>query len=175
MHITNSQCSYPWVCFATISSHELEKETILLIVVVAQSFSRVWLFATPWAAACQVSLSSPLFRASANSYPSNHLILCHPFSSCLQSFPASRSFLMSLFFVSGDQSFGGLASSSVLPMNIQNQFPLGLTCWSSLQSKGLSKAFSNTTVKIINSLGLSLLYGPTLTSIHDYWRNHSFD
>ena len=119
-------------------------ETILLIVVVAQSFSRVWLFATPWAAACQVSLSSPLFRASANSYPSNHLILCHPFSSCLQSFPASRSFLMSLFFVSGDQSFGGLASSSVLPMNIQDWFLLGWTGWNSLQSKGFSRVFSNT-------------------------------
>ena len=70
-----------------------------------------------------------------------------PFSSCLQSFPASGSFQMSQLFASGDQSIGVSASASVLPMNIQDSFPLGLTGWISLQSKGLSRVFSNTTVQ----------------------------
>ena len=68
------------------------------------------------------------------------------FSSCLQSFPASGSFLMSQFFASGGQSVGVSASASVLPMNIQDWFPLGWTGWICLQSKGLSRVFSNTTV-----------------------------
>ena len=70
-----------------------------------------------------------------------------PFSSCLQSFPASGFFQMSQFFASGSQSIGVLASTSVLPMNIQDWFPLGWTGWISLQSKGLSRVFSNTTVQ----------------------------
>ena len=70
-----------------------------------------------------------------------------PFSSCLQSFPASGSFQMSLFFPSGGQSIGVSASSLVLPMNIQDWFPLGWTGWISLLSKGLSRVFSNTTVQ----------------------------
>ena len=74
-----------------------------------------------------------------------------PFSSCLQSFPASGSFPMSQFFVSGDQSIGALASASVLPMNIQDWFPLGWTGWISLQSKGLSRVFSNTTVQFFGA------------------------
>ena len=78
--------------------------------------------------------------------PSNHLILCHPFSSCLQSFPASGYFPMSQCFTSGGQSIGVSASASVLPMNIQDRFPSGWTGLISLQSKGLSRVFSNTTV-----------------------------
>ena len=70
-----------------------------------------------------------------------------PFSSCLQYFPASRSFLMSQFFASGGPSIGVSASESVLPMNIQDWPPLGWTGWISLQSKGLSRVFSNTTVQ----------------------------
>ena len=108
---------------------------------------------------------------------------CHPaisfsfvlFSSCLQSFPASRSFLMSQFITSSGQSIGTSASASVLPMNIQDWFLLGWTGLISLQSTGLSRVFSNTIVQSINSLELSLLYGPTVTCIHDYWKNHSFD
>ena len=107
---------------------------------------------------------------------------CHPtisssvisFSSCLQPFPASGSFQMSQFFTSGGQSIGMSASTSVLPMNIQDWFPLGWTGWISLQSKGLWRVFSNTTVQKHNS-ALSFLYGPSLTSIHDYCKNHSFD
>jgi len=79
--------------------------------------------------------------------PSNHLILCHPFSSDLQSFPASGSFQMSQFFASGGQSIGASASPSVLPMNIPDGFPLGLTDLIFLQSKGLSRVFSNPTVQ----------------------------
>ena len=70
-----------------------------------------------------------------------------PFSSRLQSFPTSGSFLMSQFFASGSQTIGVSASASVLPMNIQDWFPLGWTGWISLQSKGLSRVFSNTTVQ----------------------------
>ena len=85
-----------------------------------------------------------------------------------QSFPRSQ------FFASGGQSIGVSASVSVFPINIQDRFPLG---WSSLilQSKGLSRVFSNTQFKSISSSVFSFLYGPTLTSIHDYWKNHSFD
>ena len=96
---------------------------------------------------------SPTSRTYSNSSPSNRW--CHPtissyvipFSSCLQSCPASGSFLMSLFFASGGQSIKVSASASVLPMNIQDWFPSGWTGWISLQSKGLSRVFSNTTVQ----------------------------
>ena len=96
-----------------------------------------------------------------------------PFSSCPQSFPASGSFPMSRLFTSGGQSIG--ASASVLPMNIQGWFPLRLTGLISLLSKGLSSVSPTWQFESTNSSLLSLLYGPTLTSIHDYWKNHSFD
>ena len=99
--------------------------------------------------------------------PFNHLILCHPLLSCVHSFPASGSFQMSWFFTSGAQIIGVSASASFLPVNIQDWFPLGWTGWISLQSKGLSRVFSNTTVRSINSMVLSFLYSPTLTSKHD--------
>ena len=79
--------------------------------------------------------------------PSNHLILCRPLSLCLQSFPPSGSFPMSQFFTSSGQSIGVSASGSVLPMNIQDWFPLQLTDLISLKSKGLSRVFSNTTIQ----------------------------
>ena len=112
-----------------------------------QSLIYVRLFVTPWTAARQTSCPSPISRAYSNSCR-----WCHPtisssvvsFSSHLQFFPASGSFPMSQFFTSGGQSIG--VSVSVLPMNIQDWFPLGLTGWISLQSKGLSRVFSNTTV-----------------------------
>ena len=104
--------------------------------------------------------------------PSHPLV---PFSSHLQSFLSSRSFPMSQFFTSGGQSIGASASASVLPMNIQDRFPLGWTCWISLLSKGLEESSPTPRFESINSLVLSFLYGPTLTSIHDYWENCSFD
>ena len=79
--------------------------------------------------------------------PSNHLILCRPLLPCLHSCPASGSFRMSQFFASGGQSIGVSASASILPMNIQDWFPLGLTSLFSLQFKRLSRIFSNTTVQ----------------------------
>ena len=96
---------------------------------------------------------SPTLRVYSNSCPLSRW--CHPtisssivpFSSCLQSFPASRSLPVSQFFTSGSQSIRASASTSVLPMNIQDWFPLGWTGCISLQSKGLSRVFSNTTVQ----------------------------
>ena len=98
-----------------------------------------------------------------------------PFSFCLQSFPVSESFPTSPFFASRGQSTRASASGTVLPMNIQDWFPLGWTGWISLQFKGLSRVFSTPQFRSINSSALSFLYSPTLTSIHDYWKNHSFD
>ena len=91
---------------------------------------------------------------------------------CLWSFPASRSFPMSRLFTSGGQNIGVSASASVLPMTIQDWFPLGLMYFI-LQSKVLSRVFSKPQFKIDFST-LSLLYGPPLTSIHDYWKNNNF-
>ena len=98
-----------------------------------------------------------------------------PFSFCPQSFPALGSFQMSPLFTSGGQSIGVSVSTSVLPMNTQDWSPLGWTGWISLQSKGLSRVFSRPQFKSINSSALSFLYSPTLTSIHDYWKNNSLD
>ena len=90
-----------------------------------------------------------------------------PFSSCLQSFPASGSFLINQLFASGGQSIGVSASTAVLPVNIQDWFPLGWTGLISLQSKESSPTPQ---FKSINSSALSFLYSPTLTSIHDHWK-----
>ena len=101
-------------------------------------------------------------RAYSNSCPLNewwHLTISSSavsFSSHLQSFPSSGSFPVSQFFTSGDQSIGVSASRSVLPMNIQDWSPLGWTGWISLQSKGLSRVFSNTTVQKHQSFGTQL-------------------
>ena len=123
-------------------------------LVVVQSLINVQLFATRWTAARQVSLSFTVSLSWLNSCPCSSW--CHPtisssvvpFSSCLQSFPASGSFPMSCLFASGSQSVGASASASawVLPMNIQDWFSLKLTGLISLLSKGLS-VFSSTTVQ----------------------------
>ena len=105
---------------------------------------------------------SPTPRAYSNSCPSSrwyHLTISSsviPFSSCPQSFPASGSFPMSQFFTSGDQSIGASASASVLPMNIQDWFPLGWTGLISLQSKGLSRVFYDITVQKQQFFGTQL-------------------
>ena len=154
-----------------------------------QFLSHVWLLVTPWIATRQASLSITnshgLLKLMSIKWvmPSNHLILCCPLlplpsifhnnSSCLQSFSASGSFLRSQFFTSGGQNIG--ASASILPINIQDWFPLGLTGLISLLSKGLPRVFYSTTVKSINSFMLSFLYGPILKSKHDYWKNHRFE
>ena len=124
---------------------------------------------------------SPTPRVHPNPCPLSRW--CHPtisssvvsFSSCLQSFPASGSFLMSQLFTSGGQSLGVSASASVLSVNTQDWSPLVWTGWISLQSRGLSRVFYNTTFKSINCSVLSFLHSPTFTSIHDHWKNHSLD
>ena len=108
-----------------------------------QSLSRVWLFATPWTAPTRPPCPSPTPGACSNSCPSSRW--CHPtisssvvpFSSCLQSFPASWSFPMSQFFASGGQNIGVSPSASALPIYIQDCFPLGWTGWNSLWSKDM--------------------------------------
>ena len=122
-------------------------------MIVVQLLNCVHLFATPWAAARQAPCPSPPPRACSNSCPLSQW--CRPtisssvapYSSCLQSFPASGSFPVSQLFSSGGQSTGASASVSVLPMNIQDWFPLGWTCLISLLSKELSKVFPRTTVQ----------------------------
>ena len=109
--------------------------------------------ATPWGEARQASLSitnsqsPPKLMSIELVMPSNHLILCHPFSSCLQSFLASGYFQMSQLFTSDGQSIGVSASASVLTMNTQDWSPGGWTGCISFQSKGLSRVFYNTTVQ----------------------------
>ena len=119
-----------------------------------QSLSHVQLFVTPWTQQhTRPPCPSPTPRVYSNSCPLSQW--CHPtisssvipFSSHLQSFPASGSFQMSQLFASGGQRIGVSASTPVLPMNIQHWFPLGWTGWTSLQSTGLSIVFSNTTVQ----------------------------
>ena len=151
------------------------KHCFYLIIQVSsvQSLNRVKLFATPWTAACQTSLSitnsEGLFKLMSikSVMLCNHLILCHPFSSHLQSFPASGSFLMSQFFSSGGQSIGASALPSVLPKSIQGWFPLrwtSLISWArDFQESPLGPQFES-----ISSSVLCLLYGPALTSVHNY-------
>ena len=141
--------------------------------------------ATPWITALQASLSITNSRSLLKLMPSNQW--CHPAISssvipfsCPQSLLASGSFPMSQLFAWGGQSIGVSASASLFPMNTQDWSPLGWTGWISLQSKGLSRVFSNTTsptpqFKSINSSVLSFLHSPMLTSIHDHWKNHSLD
>ena len=124
---------------------------------------------------------SPTPGVYSNSYPLSQW--CHPiisssvvpFSSCSQSFPESGSFLMSQLFSSGGQSIGVSASTSVLPMNTQDWSPLGWTGWISCCPRDSQESSPTPQLKSINSSVLSFLYSPTLTSIHDHWKNHSLD
>ena len=118
-----------------------------------QLLSHVWLFGTPWIAARQASLSItnsqslPKLMSIESVMPPKHLILCCPLLLLPSMFPSIRSFQMSQFFASGGQSIAVSVSTSVLPVNTQDSSPLGWTGWISLQSKGLSRVFSNTTVQ----------------------------
>ena len=118
-----------------------------------QLLSRVWLFATLWIAARQASLSitnsqsSPRLTSIESLMPSSHLILCRPLLLLLSIFPSIRVFSNESALQSGGQSIGVSASTSVIPMNTQDWSPLGWTGWIFLQSKGLSRVFSNTTVQ----------------------------
>ena len=103
------------------------------------------------------------------------LLLTVLFSSFPQSFPASRFFPMSWLFTSRDQRIGTSALVSVPPMNIQGWFPLDWLIWSPCNPRDSQESSSAPQFKSINSVAPSLLYGPTLTFINDYWKNHSFD
>ena len=152
-----------------------------IIVVVVQLLSCVWLFMTAWTAAHQASLSFTISWSLPKWSPLSWW--CHPtisssvvpFSSCLQFFPTSVSFPMSWLFSSGGQCIGASASASVLPMNIQGWFPLRLTGLISCCPRDSQESSPALQFKNINSSSFSFLYGPTLTSIPDYWKNHSFD
>ena len=127
-----------------------------------QSLSHAQLFATPWTAAPRPPYPSPTLGVDSNSCPLNQW--CHPtistsvipFSSHLQSFSSSGSLQIRKFFKSGGQNIGDSALASVLPMNIQDRFPLGWTGWISLLSKWLSRIFSNTTVQKHQFFGAQL-------------------
>ena len=149
------------------------------IISSVQSFSRVQLFVTPWKQHTRLPCPSPTPGAFSHSCPSSQW--CHPtvlssvvpFSSHLQSFPASGSFPVSQFFASGGQSIG--VSASVLPMNIQDWFPLGWTGLISLQSKGLSSLLQHHSSKASILQCSAFFTVLTLTSIHDHCQNHSLD
>ena len=131
-------------------------------IVVVQLLSHVRLFATPCTEALWASLSFMIswsllkLMSIESGMPSNHLILCHLLRLLPQSFPSSGSFPRSQFFASGGQSIRVSASVTVLPMTIQDWSPLGWTGWISLQSKGLSRVFSNTTVQKHQSFSAQL-------------------
>ena len=135
-----------------------------------QSLSHVQVFAIPWTIPRQASLSItnsknlPKLMSIESVMPSNHLILCHPLLLLPSILPASGSFLPSQFFASGGQSIGVSASASVLSMNIQDRFPLGWTDWIFLQSKRLSRVFSNTTLQKHQFFGAQL----SLFNSHPY-------
>ena len=140
-----------WEIFSVYSSRKVFNLRVQFSSV--QSLSHVRLFMTPWAAACQASPSITNSRslpklmsieAWHDQAISSSVV---PFSSCPQSLPASGSFPMSQLFAWGGQSIGVSASASVVPMNTQDWYPLGWTGWISLQSRGLSRVFSNTTVQ----------------------------
>ena len=134
----------------SITKKSYDKDTIIASV---QSLSHVQIFETSWSTVCRLSCPSLSLGVWTNSCPLRQW--CHPIisssaiplSSCLQSFPAAGSFQMCQFFASGGQNIGASVSASVLPMNIQDWFPLGLPGLISLQSKGLSRVFSSTTVR----------------------------
>ena len=170
-----SVASFPTASFGVLSPLTW---TLVIASVVLQSFSCVWLFGIPWTTEHQASLSFTIFwnllklMSIESVMPCSHLILCHPLLLLPSIFPSSRVFSSELAICIRCQSIG--ASASVLPMNTQGWFPLGLTGMISLLSKGLSRVFSSATIQK-HQFVLSLLYGPTLTSVRDYWKNHSFD
>ena len=146
-----------------------------------QLLSCVQLFVTPWTAARQASLSitnsQSLLKLMSIELvmPSTISSSVVPYSSCLQSLPASGSFPVSQLFASGGQSTGVSASASVSPMNIQDWFPLGWTGWITLNILESQEYSPIPQFKSINASMLSFLYSPTLTSIHDNWKNHSLE
>ena len=162
-------------------SSKLPECGIAIDFAAVQLLSHIWFFVTPWIAACQASLSFTISHSLLTLMsvelvmPSNHLILCHPLLLLPSIFSSIRIFFNEwALLIRWPKDW---ASASDLPRNIQDWFPLGLNDLVSLLSEGLSRDFSSTTVwkhqffVTQPSLWSKLL----LTSIHDYWKNDSFD
>ena len=148
-----------------------------LLLLFSQSCPTVWHFMTAAGQALlSITTSWNLLKLMSfeSMMSSNHLILCHLFPSFPQSFPGSGSYTVSQFFASGGQSIGASASASVLPMNIQGWFPLGLIGLMSVQSKGLSRVFSNITVRKCQFFSAQFSLWSNI-SIHDHRKNYSLD
>ena len=163
-------------------SKDLENEKMINIINYYCSVAKSCLNSvTPCLQHTRLQYPSVSFTVCSNSSPFSWwcyvTILCSaaPSSFSLHSLPASGSFLMSQLFAPSGQSIGATALAWVLPVNIQGWFHLGLIVLIFLLSKGLSRIFSSTTILKQQFLAISLFYGPTLTSVHDYMINHSFD
>ena len=150
-------------------------------VVVIKSLSRIWFFAIPWTAACQDSLSFTISWSLLKLMfiglvmPSNHLFLCHPLLFLTSIFPSIRVFSSESALCTRWPKYWSFSFRLSPSKNIHSWFPLGLTGLISLLSKGLSRAFCSTTIWKSQFVSTHLLYGPTLTSVYDSWKNHSFD
>ena len=167
-------------------SYVIENSKIFMLKILSvalssvQSLSCVWLFATPWTATHQASLSItnsrslPKLKSIELVMPSSHLILCHPLLLLPSIFPALRSFPMSQLFESGGQNIGVSASTSVLPKNTKDWSPLGLV-GSPCSPRDSQESSPTAQFKSISSSVLSFLQSPTRTSIHGYLKNHSLD
>ena len=152
-----------------------------LLHVQFSSLSRVRLFATLWTAAHQASLliikswSLPKLMSIESVMPSNHLILCHPLLLLPSIFPSIRVFSNESALRIRRPKYWSFSFNITLSSEHYDWFPLRWTGWISLQSKGLSRVFFNTAVQNHQFFSAHLSLSPTLTSIHDYWKNHSFD
>ena len=162
-------------CWTALQYHSQDTD---IYVVVVRSLSHVWLFVTPWTGECQFSMSFTLswsllkFMSIESVMLSNHLIVCHPLLLLPSIFPSVGVFSSESALCIRWPAYW---SFSISPVNIQGWFPLRFTGLISLQSKGLWRVFSSTIVQKHQFSVRSLLYGPVLTSVHDYWKNHSFD
>ena len=132
-------------------------------------------FSMPASLSLTISQSLPKFMSIELVMLSNHLILCHPFLLLPSIFTSNRVFSSESALHIRWPKYWSFSFVSVLPMNIQGWFPLGLTGMSSCSPRDSQESSPAPQSESINSLALSLLYGPALTSIHDYWENHSLD
>ena len=150
-------------------------------VVLVQSLSWVRLFATQWTAASQTSLSFTIswsllkLKSIELTMPCNHLLLCCPLLFLPSTFPSIRVFSHELALCIRWPKYWRFSFSCSLPMDVQDWFPLGLTGLSPCCPRDSQESFPAPQFESVNSLVLSLLYGSTLTCVHDYWKNHSFD
>ena len=168
-------------CLITVTQKVIILIATAIVIIVVQSLSHVQLFATPWIAAHQASLSFTISQrlliltSFELMMPSNHLILLPPSPPALSFSQHQSLFQLSQLSASSGRSLGASASASVLPMNIQSWFPLGLTGLISLLSKGPSGVLSSTTIWKHQFFGAQpSLYFNSHICTH-YWKNHSFD